>query len=126
MRKNSCQQIYEEIFAFGRRLAEERNRLGYTQNSLATLMVKTARTQIKYESGETMPDGLYLIKLYQLGADVTYILTGERMKGVLTPEEMALLNGFNALDERGKAGVFGMIRGMLHHVHNEMKNKKTA
>ncbi len=118
--------LYEEIFAFGRRLAEERNRLGYTQNSLATLMVKTARTQIKYESGETMPDGLYLIKLYQLGADVTYILTGERMKGVLTPEEMALLNGFNALDERGKAGVFGMIRGMLHHVHNEMKNKKTA
>lgn len=110
----------------GARLREERNRLGYTQNSLATLMVKTARTQIKYESGETMPDGLYLIKLYQLGADVTYILTGERMKGVLTPEEMALLNGFNALDERGKAGVFGMIRGMLHHVHNEMKNKKTA
>lgn len=118
--------LYEEIFAFGKRLAEERNRLGYTQNSLATLMVKTSRTQIKYESGETMPDGLYLIKLYQLGADVTYILTGERMKGALNPEEMALLNGFNALDERGKAGVFGMIRGMLHPVHDEMKNKKTA
>lgn len=118
--------LYEELFAFGKRLAEERNRLGYTQNSLATLMVKTSRTQIKYESGETMPDGLYLIKLYQLGADVTYILTGERMKGALNPEEMALLNGFNALDERGKAGVFGMIRGMLHPAHEEMKNKKTA
>lgn len=118
--------LYEELFAFGKRLAEERNRLGFTQNSLATLMVKTSRTQIKYESGETMPDGLYFIKLYQLGADVTYILTGERMKGALNPEETALLNGFNALDERGKAGVFGMIRGMLHPVHEEMKNKKTA
>lgn len=118
--------LYEELFAFGKRLAEERNRLGFTQNSLATLMVKTSRTQIKYESGETMPDGLYFIKLYQLGADVTYILTGERMKGALNPEETALLNGFNALDERGKAGVFGMIRGMLHPVHEEMKNKKIA
>lgn len=111
--------LYEELFAFGKRLAEERNRLGFTQNSLATLMVKTSRTQIKYESGETMPDGLYFIKLYQLGADVTYILTGERMKGALNPEETALLNGFNALDERGKAGVFGMIRGMLHPVHKK-------
>jgi transcriptional regulator with XRE-family HTH domain len=102
----------EELFAIGGRLEEERLRLGYSQKSLATLTVKTSRTQIKYESGETMPDAAYLLKLARLGADVYYIITGERSANALTVEEQALLNGYRSLDERGKLGVHALIGGM--------------
>ena len=102
----------EYLFMLGGRLAEERMKIGHTQRSLADLFEKSSRTQIKYESGDTAPDAGYLHGLHLLGMDVFYILTGEMSPAPITAEEKIVLNAYRKLDERGRAGVLGMLGGM--------------
>lgn len=63
------------------RLREQREALGFTQQSLADLCGITARSQRNYESGERSPDAAYLAATAAAGADVLYILTGVSAKG---------------------------------------------
>ncbi|WP_426075048.1 helix-turn-helix domain-containing protein [Janthinobacterium sp. DSP2-3-3] len=102
----------EYLFLLGGRLAEERLKTGHTQRSLAELFDKSSRTQIKYESGETAPDAVFLHGLHILGMDVHYILTGEASPNPITTEEKIVLAAYRKLDDRGKAGVFGLLDGM--------------
>jgi transcriptional regulator with XRE-family HTH domain len=104
--------LNEEIFSFGPRLAAERNRLGLSQSVMAARAGKTARTVIKYETGETRPDAAFLLFLDQLGADIYYIVTGTRSANALSPDEDELLGGYRSLDVRGKAGVLALIGSM--------------
>lgn len=60
------------------RLREARETLGLSQQALAERCGIAARSQRNYESGERSPDAAYLAVIAGLGADVTYILTGER------------------------------------------------
>lgn len=60
------------------RLREARETLGLSQQALAEKCGITARSQRNYESGERSPDAAYLAAFAGLGADVTYVLTGER------------------------------------------------
>lgn len=48
-------------------------------------------TYCNYEAGKRAPDALALAHLAQAGADVLYILTGQRAAGALAPDEAALL-----------------------------------
>ncbi|MFZ6772288.1 helix-turn-helix domain-containing protein [Undibacterium sp. SXout7W] len=117
-------EISEVLFGVGARLAEERARLGYSQNALATLLAKTSRTQIKYESGETNPDTTYLFNLNKLGADIYYIVTGTKSTNSISKDEQEVIDGYRALDLRGKAGVLALISGMIAPVSNvSMKGK---
>ncbi len=68
----------EIIFGIGPRFAEERERLGYTQGQLATRLATTERTLIDYESSKTPPKVPKLLLFWGIGADILYILTGER------------------------------------------------
>ena len=102
----------EYLFLFGGRLAEERLKTGHTQRSLAVLFDMSSRTLIKYESGETAPDAFFLHGLHVLGMDVHYILTGEAAPVPITTEEKIVLAAYRKLDDRGKAGVFGMLDGL--------------
>ena len=63
------------------RLREERERLALSQQALAEKCGVTARSQRNYESGERNPDSAYLAAIAAAGADVLYILTGQRMGG---------------------------------------------
>lgn len=101
----------EFMFTIGRRLAEERERLGYSQKLLAGRMAKTVRTQIKYEQGTTMPDALYLAWLNDLGADVYYIVTGQRSGNELPVQEAALLKAFREKSPDSQDGVLRMLVG---------------
>jgi transcriptional regulator with XRE-family HTH domain len=94
------------------RLLEERERLDLNQDQFAELGGVKRRAQVNYESGERCPDGRYFSGIAAAGADVQYILTGVRSANALAPDELMLLNGYRALDARGKAGVFGMIGGL--------------
>ena len=60
------------------RLKEERMRLGYSQTRFAVLGGVGHSSHILYETGERRPDTKYLEGIYQHGADVNYILTGQR------------------------------------------------
>lgn len=83
----------------GKRLLEERERLGLNQTDFAAIGGVGRKTQFNYESGERAPDGAYLAAIAKAGADALYILTGQRAAGVepapaLSPEEAALLDNF--------------------------------
>lgn len=72
--------------AIGARLREERNRLGYTQPEFAAFTESSKMSQVRYESGDRSPDSKYLAAISEVGADVLYILTGERRSGLPSPQ----------------------------------------
>jgi transcriptional regulator with XRE-family HTH domain len=85
----------EFLTILGDRLAEERGRCGHTQKSVADQLDITARTQIKYEIGETAPDAYYLHGLGEIGVDVTYVLTGVQGR---RPPSRELIACYRAVD----------------------------
>ena len=60
------------------RLREERERLGLNQVEFGAVGGVKKLAQINYEKGERHPDSAYLAAIAAAGADVLYILTGER------------------------------------------------
>ena len=62
----------------GTRLREERERLGMTQEGFGQAGGVLKRALIRYEKGERMPDATFLAAIAAAGADVLYILTGQR------------------------------------------------
>lgn len=80
----------------GERLREERERLGLSQAQFAATGGVQKRAQINYEADERSPDAQYLAAVSSIGADVLYILIGERSKGAATREEARLLELFRA------------------------------
>lgn len=96
----------------GARLREERERLGYNQLDFAAIGGASKRSQIDWEQGKLVPNAEFLAMVAAAGADVLYILTGERASSALSKDERELLSGYRGLDIRGKAGVLGMIDGM--------------
>ncbi len=66
-----------------------------SQPVFATVAATTKQTLFSWETGKTAPDGFQLAAIAAAGADVLYILTGERdgpPPVVLTGEEQLLLN----------------------------------
>lgn len=97
---------------FGVRLKEERKRIGMNQTDFAAAGGVQKRAQVSYEQDERAPNLEYLALLSKVGVDIIYVLTGELGAAALGDSERLLITGFRALDERGKAGVMGMINGM--------------
>jgi len=65
-----------DLVAVGRRLQEERRRLGFTQEDLARLVDVSRAAVATYESGRTPFDILYLGRLQVAGVRVNYVLSG--------------------------------------------------
>ena len=86
------------------RLKEEREALGLSQQALADACGISARSQRNYESGERLPDAAYLAAIAALGADVLFVLTGQRSRPAsasaeLRPDQAALLDNYEHSDE---------------------------
>lgn len=60
----------------GKRLAEERKRLGLSQSAFADLIGVSFSSQRRYEDGRSSPDTLYLDSLRKHGVDVEYVISG--------------------------------------------------
>lgn len=87
------------LFEIGDRLREERERLGLSQVALADACGVTMRSLRNYEKNDRQPDASFLASLASTGADVLYILTGQRSAAAppappLKPEEAALLDNY--------------------------------
>ncbi len=104
----------DDIASIAKRLREERERLSLTQAALASITLVSKLTQLKYESGQSTPGATYLAAFARLGADVLYVVTGDRtpevrqMDGVsttLSPEDAAILDHYHRSDEQDKAAV---------------------
>jgi transcriptional regulator with XRE-family HTH domain len=63
---------------FGKRLKEERERLGFTQGKFAELCGVGRTAQFNYERGERHPGSLYLDAAEKLGVDTHYVFTATR------------------------------------------------
>lgn len=66
----------------GDRLRAERERLGMSQDSFAEVAGVGKRALIHYEKTERSPDANFLSAIANAGADVLYILTGQRLSAV--------------------------------------------
>lgn len=82
----------------GRRLVEERKRLGVSQAGFFTACGVSKAAQYNFESDINLPGGAYLIAAAALGVDITYVLTGQRMGGAAAPalaqDEAVLLDSY--------------------------------
>lgn len=79
---------------FSDRLREERERLGLTQDEMATQCGTSKRSYCAYEAGESQPKSDFMASFANVGGDVLYILTGQRSAGTLAPDEAALLDNY--------------------------------
>lgn len=85
----------------GKRLKEERERLGFNQTDLAAIGGVGRKSQFNYEDDERRADAAYLAAVAAAGVDVRYVITGLRegpAPVALTAEEQVLVDGFRALD----------------------------
>jgi transcriptional regulator with XRE-family HTH domain len=90
----------------GARLREERERLGFNQTAFGEVAGVRKQAQLNYEKGERNPDAAYLAAIAAAGADVLYILTGQRMAGAvpaLSRDEAIVLDHYRHCDDDGKA-----------------------
>ena len=95
------------------RLREERERLGLNQVEFGSIGGVKKLAQINYEKGERHPDSAYLAAIAAAGADVLYILTGQRAGGASAPPppravsegDRVLLDNFHAAPAQVQAGV---------------------
>lgn len=98
----------------GSRLKEERKRLGFNQEEFAVTAGITRRPYTEWESGNTSPTAFQLAALAQVGADVRYIVTGDRegpAPEALTSDERELLALFRAASLSVKAAAIGALQG---------------
>lgn len=63
----------------GLRFKEERERLGFNQTDLGEKLDSSRKTLTNWESGETFPHAKALARFYELGADIMYVITGQRL-----------------------------------------------
>lgn len=102
--------------SIGERLFVERERLGLSQPAMADAGRVTMRSQRNYEKGERFPDAAYLSAIADTGADIRYIVTGERdgpAPETLTADERELLTLFRAATLTGKAAAIGALQGAV-------------
>ena len=92
----------------GRRLREERTRVGLSQQALGEACGVRKQAQLKYESGDSTPSADYLAALSNLGIDPAYVLTG-RPSGALANDEAELLKRYRAASIEVRAAVMGAL-----------------
>lgn len=88
----------------GARLQAERERLGYTEQQIASLLGVPLDQYQRYESGELDPGVFRMTRVAAIGFDILYVITAERHSPV--NEENELLARFRELSSRGKTSVF--------------------
>lgn len=114
---------------FSERLKAERSRLQLSQAAMAEAGRVSLNSQSNYENGHRSPDAAYLSRVAAIGVDVAYLLTGVRalalkapgatdstgdaagdsVTRVVTREQAALLDNYEAADERGRAAARSVL-----------------
>lgn len=98
----------------GKRLKEEREKLGFNQTDFAAIGGVGRKSQFNYEDDERKADTAYLSAIATVGADVRYIITGDRngpAPEVLSSDERELLALFRSASLTGKAAAIGALQG---------------
>ncbi len=100
--------------AISDRLKEERKRLKLSQPDFGALGGAGKTTVIAWERGDATPNAAFLQAAAKVGADVRYIITGQRdgpAPEVLSADERELLALFRAAPLAVKAAAIGALQG---------------
>lgn len=110
----------------GKRVRLERKRLGYTQQAIADLCGVHRVQWGRYERGEQGLDGEPLRKFGELGANIGYILTGQKLTsnakliGEVKPientfdkDETRLVSLFRDMTEAQRSSVLAMMESFV-------------
>lgn len=92
------------------RLREERERLGMSQQALAEKLESTKRSVINWEGGAALPGAEVLSRYAVAGADVLYVITGERTSAQPAADaaEQVLLDSYRRCKPDAKANLIQM------------------
>lgn len=114
--------------AIGNRLRQERERLKLSQPAFGQAGGVGRGAQIKYEAGERLPDAEYLNLIAALGADVLYIITGQRNdSAATTPIELSFLRICRAFPNNSARMVGNAaLRGILSEYSIQMTTRDSA
>lgn len=110
----------------GKRLREERERLGLSQTALAALGGAKMRTLQDWERGLSAVQAEFLAAVGAHGVDVQYIITGhalfEGKQGTaLRAEEAALLENYRASDDEGRAAARKVMAALAGSASREVE-----
>ena len=72
-------RVLTKYAEFGKRLQKERLRIGLTQADLAKSLGVDKSSVYGYERGDRPPPASHLVVLSELGADILFIVTGQRV-----------------------------------------------
>lgn len=93
----------------GIRLKEERKRLGLTQSAMAIACGVSKRTQIFYEGDSVGASAAYLTAAHELGADIVYLLTGERQR--LSEGDADVLDAWRKATPQARVAALSVLAG---------------
>jgi transcriptional regulator with XRE-family HTH domain len=114
--------LVSQTLNIGDRLKEERVRLGYSQADFGELAGITKTTQFNYEKGSRSPDAAYLAAIASVGADVLYVLTGQRTpqaEAALSVREQTVLYTFRELSEEDQKSVQRLSAALKQSPHTD-------
>ena len=109
----------EKVSLFGKRLKEERNKLGLYQSDIAERCGVSREQWGKYERGENKPSSEKLFSFQKAGIDIDYVMHGVHADITrpsenlpeYTAEEAELLTLFRQSSELGRAVILSAARG---------------
>lgn len=117
---------------FGGRLLEERTRLGLSQAEAANICGVSREMWGKYERDKSKM-GTEVLSLFAFaGADVLYVLTGQRLNSVnnLNSREEALLDNYRHCDGDGQSAIekvaFVASKYSTKDINNKSKGKAAS
>ena len=99
------------MVSIGERLREERTRLDMTQPAFGAVAGITKKTQGLYESDARAPDATYLGAIAEAGADVLYIVTGQRNERALSSDEQTLIGYYREAPPAVRRAAMGALLG---------------
>jgi transcriptional regulator with XRE-family HTH domain len=111
------------MVSFCERLRAERARLGLNQTDFAALAGVTKKTQMLYEAGERVPDAHYMAAITQAGADMYYIITGQK---IIDPNPVATGPTWAPIDGDKLGRIIEMLETAAKQAGRRWPSKKLA
>ncbi|PNG40971.1 hypothetical protein A1354_12425 [Pseudomonas asplenii] len=111
------------MVSFCERLRGERTRLGLNQTDFAALAGVTKKTQMLYEAGDRVPDAHYMSAIAQAGADLYFIITGQK---ILVPNTDAAAPTWAPIDGEKLGRIIEMLEAAAKQAGRRWPSKKLA
>lgn len=116
------QMVNENNDQRGKRLRQERLRLGLSQKDFAALFGKKTMAAFRYEKGERVMGQDDLEALNAAGVDVYYLITGERNQpDLLSDDAKELLKLWDVVEPSQRETLMTLVRNFAESFKNKYK-----